>query len=216
MTHLVLVRHGETEWHADNRYAGVTDISLTARGLRQASQLASWAAGADLAAVWSSTLSRAQLTASACTDAVGLPLTVDERLRELDFGAAEGMTSAEMEAQFPEALHAFRADPVIDHLPGGEDPAKAADRFISCLRDIADAYPDGRVLVVAHTTAIRLALCQLLGVPLRDYRRVFPFVRNCALTEIVLDQSNFAVLEFNRPMEAEGNWAVGAETRSQL
>ena len=65
-----------------------------------------------------------------------------------------------------------------------------------------DRYPDGRVLVVAHTTAIRLALCELIGVPLRDYRRIFPLVGNCALTEIRLTRDETALLEFNTPIES--------------
>lgn len=204
MTQFVLVRHGETEWHAENRYAGVSDIALTSRGLDQAQQLAAWAATAGLAAVWTSTLTRAQLTATACAEAIGVPLNVDERLRELDFGHGEGMTSAEMHEQFPEALRAFRADPVGDHLPGGEDPTDAARRFTGCLRDLAARYPDDRVLVVAHSTAIRLALCELIGVPMRDYRRVFPALRNCGLTEIRLTGAQgggAALLEFNTPIE---------------
>jgi probable phosphoglycerate mutase len=203
MTQFVLVRHGESEWHAENRYAGVSDIALTSRGLDQAKQLAAWAATAGLAAVWTSTLTRAQLTATACAEAAGVPLNVDERFRELDFGHGEGMTSAEMHERFPDALRAFRADPVTDHLPGGEDPADAARRFTGCLDDLAGRYPDDRVLVVAHSTAIRLALCELIGVPLRDYRRVFPSLRNCALTEVRLagGQGGAALLEFNTPIE---------------
>ncbi len=201
MTYLVLVRHGETVWHAENRYAGASDIALTTRGLEQAAQLASWARTARLSAVWASTLSRAQLTAAACAEVTGTPLQLDERLRELDFGAGEGLTSAEMRHRFPDALDAFRADPVANHLPDGEDPVKAADRFTACLYDIADQHPDGRILVVAHTTAIRLALCRLIGVPLSEYRRLFPFVRNCGLTELRLQDGQTSVLEFNTPIE---------------
>ncbi|HEY0541579.1 MAG TPA: histidine phosphatase family protein [Actinoallomurus sp.] len=208
MTQLVLVRHGETEWHAENRYAGVSDIALTARGLEQAQHLAAWARTARLAAVWTSTLTRAQLTATPCAEAIGVRPHVDERLRELDFGHAEGLTSAEMHEQFPEALQAFRADPVTDHLPGGEDPTEAVRRFTGCLFELADRYPEDRILVVAHTTAIRLALCELIGVPLRDYRRIFPSLRNCGLTEISLTRPpggsdrQAALLEFNTPIEA--------------
>lgn len=197
MTRLVLVRHGESVWHAENRYAGVSDIALTERGVEQAHQLADWSRTAGLDAVWSSTLSRAQLTAKACSETIHLPMRVDERLRELDFGDAEGMTVGEMEERFPQALAAFRADPVSGHLPRGEDPAKAAHRFVECLLDIAAENPDGRVLVVAHTTAIRLALCRLIGIPLSEYRRVFPFLRNCALTEIRLTDGHAAVLSYN-------------------
>ena len=73
MTQFVLVRHGETEWHAENRYAGISDVSLTARGLEQAKQLAAWAGTAGFAAVWTSTLTRAQLTAAPCADVSAYP-----------------------------------------------------------------------------------------------------------------------------------------------
>jgi len=197
VTNLVLVRHGETVWHAENRYAGVSDVALTPRGEEQAGQLAAWARNAGLAAVWSSPLSRARRTAEAC--AVDVPLEVDARLRELDFGEGEGLTSAEMTQRFPEARAAFLDDPAAHPLPGGEDPVAAANRFTECLQEIAANLPDGRVLVVAHSSAIRLALCRLIGVPLSEYRRLFPRLRNCALTEVRLRDGRVALLQFNTP-----------------
>ena len=160
-------RHGETVWHAENRYAGVSDVALTPRGEEQAAQLAAWTRTAGLVAVWSSPLSRARRTAQGCAMVADLPLDVDARLRELDFGEGEGLTSAEMAERFPDARAAFLADPVAHHLPGGEDPVTAAQRFTDCLQEITEKHPDGRVLVVAHSSAIRLALCRLIGVPLQ-------------------------------------------------
>ncbi|UBU11843.1 histidine phosphatase family protein [Nonomuraea gerenzanensis] len=231
MTDLVLVRHGETVWHAENRYAGLTDVELTPRGLAQAAQLAGWAAGAGLEAVWASPLSRARITAETAAKAVSrrghaagspttdpgshateattagatgaaVPVRLDERLRELDFGQGDGLTSAEMKARFPEARAAFEADPAANPLPGGEDPHRAADRFVAALGDIAAAHLGGRVLVVAHTTAIRLALCRLIGVPLGEYRRLFPRLDNCALTELRLRDGQVAMLQYNSPIGA--------------
>ncbi|GAB2864482.1 alpha-ribazole phosphatase [Actinocorallia aurea] len=196
MTDLVLVRHGETVWHAENRYAGVSDIALTDAGVRQAERLAGWAKGAGLDAVWSSTLSRAQVTAAPSARAAGVPLQADARLRELDFGLAEGMTKAEMRVRFPAARAAFEADPAAHPLPGGERPGAAADRFVSCLRQIEG----GRVLVVAHTTAIRLALCHLLGIPLAEYRRRLPALDNGTLTEVRLHPDHAALLRYNSPV----------------
>lgn len=216
MTRLVLVRHGETEWHRENRYAGTSDVALTERGWDQAHQLAAWSRTAGLAAIWASTLSRARLTASLCAETSRVALQVDERLRELDFGDAEGLTSAEMTEQFPEALDAFREDPVGRHLPGGEHPREAAQRFTACLHDIAAGHPDGRILVVAHTTAIRLALCQILEVPLREYRRLFPFVRNCSLTEIGLSEGQFSIMEFNTPLDRADYRVADADRRSSV
>jgi len=203
MTDLVLVRHGETIWHTENRYAGVSEVELSPHGLAQAAQLARWASSAGLAAVSSSPVGRALGTATPCAESAGLRLQIDARLRELDFGVGEGMTSQEMRRRLPAAYAAFEIDPAADHLPGGEDPAAAAGRFVACLHDIADTHPEGRVLVVAHNTVIRLALCHLLGTPLGEYRRLYPAIGNCALTEVRMTGPQAALLQLNVPLEPD-------------
>ncbi|MGK5728585.1 histidine phosphatase family protein [Streptomyces sp. URMC 124] len=209
MTDFLLVRHGETEWHAENRYAGRSDVSLTERGLRQGEALASWAAagqelgaGQEFDAVMCSPLSRARLTARPAAAALGLPLRVDERLTEVDFGRGEGLTRGEMAEAFPGELAAFLDDPVAHHLPGGEDPAAAAARAVACLTETARDLPGGRVLVVAHSTLLRLALCELLGIPLSRYRVVFPALENGSLTELRLREGRASLLRLNVPVTA--------------
>jgi probable phosphoglycerate mutase len=198
VTDVLLVRHGETVWHAENRYAGTTDVALNDRGRAQARALGAWARDAGLRGLWCSPLSRAHDTATAVAEATGLAPRVDARLVELGFGAAEGLTRAEMDARFPRARAAFEADPVAHHLPDGEDPRAAAARFVAALDGVAGAHgSDARVLVVAHTTVIRLALCALLGLPLSDYRRRFPRVDNTTLTEVRLGGGPPALLRFN-------------------
>lgn len=197
---VVLARHGESVWHADNRYAGVSDIELTQRGHDQADALAGWAATAGLDGVWSSPQRRARDTAEPAAKVNGLPVEVDARLRELDFGVAEGLTRSEMSSRFPEDLDAFRVDPVTHHFPGGEHPRGAAERYLDVLGELRQRHPEGKVLVVAHSTAIRLALCALLGMPLNRYRTVFPLLVNCALTEVVLDRDVAAILSLNVPV----------------
>lgn len=192
-----LVRHGETVWHAENRYAGRSDVELTGRGRAQAADLAHWATGAGLIAVWSSDLDRAVRTAAAAASAAGIDHRIDPALREADFGRGEGLTRAEMAAAFPAELASFLATPSSTPLPGGEPGAAVADRFTAALRRLAD--PAGPVLVVAHTTAIRLALSRLLGLPLDDYRRRFPRLGNTALTTLELgdDPASTALIRFN-------------------
>jgi broad specificity phosphatase PhoE len=201
---LFLTRHGETVWHFENRYAGSTDIELNGRGREQAELLADWAKQAGLSALWCSDLRRARDTAAPVASATGLAARVDPRLRELDFGRSEGRTMAEMEALYADRLAAFLADPVAGHMPDGEDPNAAADRGLAAVGDIVAEAGDGRVLVVAHSTLLRLVLCRLLGVPLASYRRLFPVVRNCGITEIAFDDGRFSLLEFNTPVD--GRW----------
>jgi broad specificity phosphatase PhoE len=200
VTHLFLVRHGQTVWHAENRYAGSAEVKLDPTGREQAGRLGVWAAQAKLTAIWCSPLSRASETGTPAARATGLDLQIDKRLRELDFGRVEGKTMAEAEELFPSEVRGFKTDPAAHPMPGGEDPCQAATRFVLALRDIGAMCPNGRVLVVAHNTIIRLALCSLLGIPLAKYRTVFPTVRNVALTEIRLDNESAALLQYNTPL----------------
>jgi probable phosphoglycerate mutase len=199
VTDFVLVRHGETIWHAENRYAGRTDVPLTELGRRQAAALGSWAAEQRLDAVLCSPSSRARLTAEPAATALGLTPWIDDRLYEVDFGRGDGLTRAEMAEAFPDALASFLTDPVTHHLPDGEHPAAAADRATDCLEEVARKLPDGRVLVVAHSTLLRLLLCKLLGIPLARYRQAFPALENGALTELRLRDGQASLLRLNAP-----------------
>ena len=108
MTDLILVRHGETIWHHDNRYTGRSDVPLTERGHRQAEAFARWAATSPPHALWVSPLSRARDTAAPIAKATGLSMRIDERLVELDFGRGEGLTGAEMDAYVKKQVAVYR------------------------------------------------------------------------------------------------------------
>ncbi|MGC0340732.1 histidine phosphatase family protein [Streptomyces sp. SLBN-8D4] len=203
-TTLLLTRHGQTIWHAENRYAGVSDIGLTDEGRAQAAALGRWAGVHRPDAIWTSPLSRAIATADPACRALGVSPHREPGLRECDFGVVEGRTLAEFAAEVPDAAEAFRADPVAYPFPGAEDPAAAAARGTQALRTIAAAHPGERVLVVAHNTLLRLTLCALLSIPLREYRRVFPRLRNAAITELRLDKhGSAALLSLNVPCEQD-------------
>ena len=141
MTELVLVRHGETVWHADNRYAGRSDVELTDRGHDQGAQLARWAADAGLDAVLTSPLRRAHETAVPAARAAGLTCRVDPRLVEVDFGKGDGLTRDEMREAFPDALEAFVACPASHPLPQGEAGEAAVARALPVLREAAAEHP---------------------------------------------------------------------------
>jgi probable phosphoglycerate mutase len=196
---LFLTRHGETVWHEENRYAGVSDIGLTPRGLAQAEALGRWAAGARLDAIVTSPLSRARRTAEPAARATGLVPAVEPGLLEVDFGIAEGRTLGELRAAHPQEVAAFVRDPAGHPLPGGEDPVAAAARGAAALLRLAEAHHGRRVLAVAHNTLFRLVLCRLLGLPESAYRRTFPGLRNCAITELRVTAAQVSLMSYNVP-----------------
>ncbi|KIF66327.1 phosphoglycerate mutase [Streptomyces sp. AcH 505] len=198
-TTLFLTRHGETLWHEENRYTGVSDIGLTPLGLAQAESLGSWAVGARLDAIVTSPLSRARRTAEPAARTTGLVPVVEPELVELDFGIAEGRTLGELEASHPQEVAAFLKDPAAYPLPAGEDPMAAAARGAAALLRLADGRLGTRVLAVAHNTLYRLVLCRLLGLPESEYRRIFPGLRNCAITELRVTRGQVSLMAYNVP-----------------
>lgn len=187
-TRLFLVRHGETVWHGENRYAGgMSDIDLTEKGLEQARRLAAWAARqGTFDAIVSSPVRRAVETITPTAQGLGMSVRVVEDLREVDFGMAEGRTTAELRDLDAAMVQRFQADPAAHPFPGSEEPAAAAHRAATALRQIAADHPGGRVLVMAHNTILRLALCELLELPVSRYRQLFPQMHNAAITVIEL------------------------------
>lgn len=204
MTLLTLVRHGQTEWHADNRYAGSSDVDLTATGHEQAEALGRWAAVARPDAIACSPLRRSRLTAAPAARILGTAPEIHDDLREVHFGVAEGRTLAEIRLDAPQIADAFVRDPAASPFPGGETISDAADRMRRCLLLLADQHPDEHVLVVGHNTAIRLAVCRVLGIDLSAYRRSLTGPDNVSRTELQVTDRMFRLERFNAPLVAEG------------
>jgi probable phosphoglycerate mutase len=201
MTLIHLVRHGETIWHAENRYAGRSEVPLTKRGREQADALAGWAVTTRITSIWCSPQERARETARPTVEATGLRLNVDADLREMDFGAAEGLTLTEVGDVDPGAAAAFTVAPATSSFPGGETGVAVAARASAAVDRLAAHEPDGDILVIGHSTTTRLLLCALLEMDLDRYRSVFPVIGNCTVTTIRLGRAN-ALLSFNTPVPA--------------
>lgn len=183
-TELTLVRHGQTIWHAENRYSGRSDIPLDDTGREQALRLGEWAREHPHDVLACSPLARARDTAAPVAAAWGIAPEIVDALREVDFGVAEGRTMAELRLDDPVAAERFVADPERHPFDGAEPPAAAAERVLGGLRGLAERHRGRSVLVVAHSTALRLALCGWLGIPLGRYRDVFPRLDNTAITRV--------------------------------
>lgn len=215
MTTFLLARHGQTVWHAENRYAGAgSDIDLTPAGVRQAERLAGWVRSRGVDAVVSSPVRRAVETAEPSALAVGVGADIIYDLREVAFGVAEGRTLAELD---PDVVAGFRRDPVAHPFPGAEDPQVAAQRCAAALLAVAARHPGATVLVVAHNTLLRLGLCALLGLPVAHYRRIFPRLDNAAVTEIAVPPDGtrpVALISLNVPVTDRTAVPVPCSTRN--
>jgi probable phosphoglycerate mutase len=199
ITTLYLVRHGQTVWHAENRYTGSSDIALTPEGEAEAGRLADWAMAARPNAVYSSPLKRARRTAEPSAQALGLDVVEHRDLREVDFGLGEGLTRSEMRSRFPEALDAFLRAPAEHPLPEGERGLDAIARARPIVDAMVEERRGGSVLLVVHSTLLRLLLCDLLDLEPNRYRSLFPRVVNCAITTVEVGET-MALTGLNVPV----------------
>ncbi|GII27491.1 bifunctional RNase H/acid phosphatase [Planotetraspora mira] len=165
-TSLILLRHGETPLSVDKRFSGLGDPSLTADGMAQAEAAATRLSRKpyEIEVIVSSPLTRARQTAEAVASRTGLAVSVEEDLRETDFGAWEGHTFAEIQKRWPDDLAAWLADPEVAP-PGGESFATTARRVERARARIIEAHQGRTVLVVSHVTPIKLLVRSALEAP---------------------------------------------------
>jgi len=172
--HLLLLRHGETDWNNEGRVQGHSDTLLNANGIAQAHQLAARVASEEsFAAMYASPLARARVTAEIIAQQCNLTPLLDDRLKEQCLGDLEGLTGTEFEQRFPEVLAAWRADPLQTPLPGQEKRDAFQQRVQAFLADLQARHADGtRVAVVTHGGTIGMMLATLIGL---DIGKRFPF-----------------------------------------
>jgi probable phosphoglycerate mutase len=186
VTALILWRHGNTEWNAEHRIQGHTDVALTALGHSQAAEAAPLLAARRPGVVVASDLTRASDTAAALTALTGLPVRREPRLRERFYGDWEGLTLTEIAEQFPEAAARQRAgEHDLGH--GIEPPADVMKRVGEALREVADAHPGGTAVVATHGGAARYGMFELLGWPMELLGTVL-VLANCHYTELHLNR----------------------------
>ncbi len=192
------VRHAETEWNANNRLCGRTDVPLSEAGRLQAARLAERLRPLPPRAVYASPLQRALETARIIAATSGVEPVVDSRLAELNYGTWEGKTYAEVTEQDPAFYRAWDADPGTVAPPGGESGQQAFARAVPFLDELAARHP-GRpehVVVVSHKTICRLIVCHVLGIPPSQYRRRLS-MENAAVNIIVRSEQGWRLILLN-------------------
>jgi broad specificity phosphatase PhoE len=200
MGSIFLVRHATTAASESGANLGqASDPSLTGGGQQLATRLGR-AIALELAALPHDELRLVSSPARRClttAEAIGQALTdyraeptlsVRDGLRELNYGAWEGLTPDECRRRNPERRAAWEADPYATAAPGGESGQDVAARAFPVLGSI-EAWLAGAVaraaVVVSHNHVVRLRLAALLGIPLPDYRR-----------RLRIDPGSYSVLTF--------------------
>jgi broad specificity phosphatase PhoE len=153
---IVFARHGETAVNREGRLQGRVNAVLDERGTMQAAALAAALSAERVARVVSSPLRRAQQTAETIAAAHDLPVELDDRLIELDYGIWDGVAMGDVSA---DDWARWRTDPSFAP-PGGESLVEVTKRVVSFCQD---ALTDEIVVAVSHVSPIKAAVCWALG-----------------------------------------------------
>lgn len=159
---LYISRHGQTPWNVEDLICGRTDVPLTEVGQQQALRLAESALDKGIDVILCSPMLRARQTAQAVSDAIGVPIQIDERLIEMDFGTFEGTS------RFGEEFQWIRAQ-MSTRFPGGESGFDVAYRVYSLLYEIKEKYADKTVLLVCHNCVSRAVRSFFMNLSTEEY-----------------------------------------------
>lgn len=180
---LILIRHGQTEWNATGRWQGQADPPLNVVGRAQAQATALELMSQHIDVLISSDLTRARETAEIIGASIGLPVSLEPRLREINLGEWQGLFSDEIRARWPDEMKRWIESPLVIRPPNGETIHELADRVLTAVRDITAQYSDRTIGLVAHELPIAVITTHAAGIPLEYVReKILP---NAAWREVV-------------------------------
>ena len=191
-THVIIVRHGQTEWNIAGVRQGHLDSALTEKGVAQASALAQRLARERFTALYSSDLGRAVQTAMAIADVTGHEIVTDPRLRERHLGIFQGLTAEEIMAKYPQERTQFRTLGPDYVIPGGESMRQQVERNVAYLNALAAKHRGEQIVVVPHGGVVSVFFPHTLAIPL-DAPRRFEFV-NAGLNLFAREEDNWILL----------------------
>lgn len=178
-TRICIIRHGETDWNAQKRIQGHTDIPLSETGRAQALAMAFNAAHHRFHAIYSSDLARALETAQALAQREGLEVRRLPQLRERHYGMFQGITAEQGAALYPAAYAHYVARDLDYDFDTGESLRRFAERVAAGIDWLVRHHAGQTVAAVSHSGVLDVIYRRATGRPLsapRDF--VIP---NCAL-----------------------------------
>jgi len=204
VTTVDLMRHGEPV--GGRRYRGQLDDPLSDKGWRQMRRAVAGDAPWDL--LISSPLRRCLEFAQELSRRRGLALEVEERVKEVGFGAWEGRTAEQVAAHDPDILQRFWRDPVRERPPGAESLPAFRGRVVAAWTDALARHAGRHILIVGHAGVIRMVLSEVLGMPPIHLFRIQ--VPNAGITRLQVQGEGEAALP-RLMFHGEMNRAKGKE-----
>ena len=172
MTRLYLVRHGETIWNAESRAQGSRNVALSETGRQQAHLLAERIQHYAIDKIISSDLDRAYETGKILGETLGLEVEKLEALKEMNFGAWEGLTISEIQAKYSAHYTIWRNKPHDAEIPDGESLIRVQKRGLDSINRIVEDNANKNIVVVSHGTMIKAIILGILDIDLSYFYKI--------------------------------------------
>lgn len=189
---IYITRHGETQWNKEGRMQGWSNSHLSEQGILDAKRLGKRLKDVDLKCIYASPLGRAIETAELIRGDKDIPIIRCEGLKEINFGAWEGLTTSEIERRYPEQIHNFWNRPGLYKPVGGESYEQIIYRVSKVLAEIVATEWGGDVLIVTHGVTKKAIYKIVKNLPLENFwGPPLPHNASLSILEVKADQMVF-------------------------
>ena len=197
MTHLIITRHGYSEYNKTRMYTGQVDVALTDLGLRQAARTAEYVAETyKIDAIYSSDLRRAMSTAIPLSERLGIPVIKEPLIKEIYGGLWENKFMPEIDKLYHDDYQVYKTTIGLARCTGGESLAELQARALEGMRKISEAN-DGKTVFVATHGGVLLALISAwMGLPLEKMHETPP-ATNSSITEVIYENGEFKIVKYS-------------------
>jgi len=194
-THILLMRHGETQWNKSERFRGTYDIPLNENGQAQAKILAQALRDKNITMACTSPLSRAVETAQISLADRDIEILANDKLTDIDYGDWTGLTKSEVMQRWPEEYDVWSTRPALAEIPGGESLSKLFDRSCTFMDEISKRYKGHTVAIIAHRVINKLLILGAMGRSLNKFSSIIQ--DNCCINELEFTEGGYIIRALN-------------------
>ncbi|MEG0855258.1 MAG: histidine phosphatase family protein [Terrisporobacter sp.] len=200
---IYLVRHGQTEWNIKGKTQGHGNSNLTEKGKNQAKELADSMVTYPIDYIYSSDLGRAVETAEIVANKFDKEVIKTEALREMGFGAWEGLLIKEIQEDYKDVYNTWRNQPHLVEIPGGETLHIIKERTDRFLKELNEKHDEKHIVLVTHSVTARVILLSVLNSDMENIYRINQ--GNTALNVIEFRNYGPVVIKMNDTSHIKSN-----------
>lgn len=197
---IYIVRHGTTPWNEKKKLQGNVDKELNEEGRRVARLTGEALKNVSIDKIYSSPLKRAYETAMLIGKDRNIPIIIDERLKEIDFGDYEGQCASELEKDETQLFRFFFSEPEKYRASGtGEELEELCKRTKEFMQQIIEPQKEQleRIIIVGHGAMNKALMCYILDHGIEKFWSG-GLQTNCGVIIVRLDEEGYHLIEENK------------------